>query len=104
MSVENPMFTGEWPYNQEYAPEPDYVCPRCSMPMAPTDRVYEWADDWICADCFTDAVLCLSMADRAEMSGECIVYTEQQLELVEYEARAMAEILYVESKYVEEMT
>ena len=104
MSIENPMVSGEWPYNQEYAPEPDYVCPRCSMPMESTDTVFEWQDDWICADCFTDAVLSLSQADRADMAGESIPYTEQQLELIEHNALGMADILFVETKYVEDIT
>ena len=104
MSVENPMFTGEWPYDAEFAPEPDYKCPRCSEPMEPADRVYEFLyGEWWCAECFTDAILSLSKGDRAEMAGESIQYTEQQLEAVDHDAGSMAEILYCETKYVEDI-
>ena len=104
MSVENPMFTGEWPYDAEYAPEPDYKCPRCSLPMQPAEKVFEFFDDeWICAECFVDAILSLSLADRAEMAGESIPYTEQQLEAVDHDAGSMAEILCCETKYVEDI-
>ena len=99
----NAMAEGIWPYDAEYAPEPDYKCPRCSEPMAQADKVYEWADDWICAECFRDAIFSLSKGDRAEMSGECIAYTEQQLEAVDHDAGSMAEILCCETKYVEDI-
>ena len=102
--IENAMVSGCFPYDAEYAPEPDYKCPRCSLPMQPADKVYEFYDDeWLCGECFVDAILSLSQADRADMAGESIVYTEQQLELVDYEAGAMAEILYCETKYAEDI-
>ena len=99
----NAMAEGIWPYDAEYAPEPDYKCPRCSEPMDGTDRVYEWADDWICDECFRDAIFSLSKGDRAEMAGESIPYTEQQLEAVDHDAGSMAEILCCETKYVEDI-
>ena len=104
MSIENPMVSGEWPYNAEFAPEPDYKCPRCSLPMEPADKVFEFYDDeWICDGCFVDAILSMRLDDRADMAGELIQYTEQQLELVDYEAGSMAEILCCETKYVEDI-
>ena len=102
--IENAMVSGCYPYDAEYAPEPDYKCPRCSFPLDSTDKVYEFYDDeWICAECFVDAILSLSLADRAEMAGESIPYTEQQLEAVDHDAGSMAEILCCETKYVEDI-
>ena len=102
--IENAMVSGEWPYNAEFAPEPDYKCPRCSLPMQPADKVFEFYDDeWICDGCFVDAILSLSLDDRADMAGESIAYTEQQLEAVDHDAGAMAEILYCETKYAEDI-
>ena len=100
----NAMSEGIWPYNADYAPEPDYKCPRCSLPMQPADKVYNFFDDeWWCAECFTDAILSLSQSDRADMAGESIAYTEQQLEAVDHDAGSMAEILCCETKYVEDI-
>ena len=101
--LENAMAAGIWPYDQEYAPEPFYTCPRCLEPIGPEDAVFEWKYDWICADCFRDAILSLSADDRADMSCESIAYTEQQLELVDYNAKAIAEILCVETKNAEDI-
>ena len=101
--IENAMVSGCFPYDAEFAPEPDYKCPRCSEPMDGTDRVYEWAEDWICDECFRDAIFSLSKDERADMSGECIVYTEQQLESVNHYAPDMADILGVDTMYVEDI-
>ena len=102
--IENAMVSGCFPYDAEFAPEPDYKCPRCSLPMEPADKVFEFYDDeWICDGCFVDAILSLSLADRAEMGGESIPYTEQQLEAVDHDAGSMAEILCCETKYVEDV-
>ena len=104
MSVENPMFTGEWPYDAEFAPEPDYKCPRCSEPMEPTQRVYEYNDDeWICGECLIHTIRRLKPFERASMSDESIAYTEQQLEMIDYDPCTTAEILSIEYKFVEDI-
>ena len=95
--IDNPMLQGT------YATPTDYFCPRCKAPLDYEATVYEWGEDWICGECLVDAVHSLSREDRAEMAGEEICYTEQQLEAYHGSAGAYADIFDITTNRVEDI-
>jgi hypothetical protein len=98
--VENPMVTGEWPYNIPFTEDPDTECPSCGMGLFEGDAIYEWDGDDICGDCLIENINRLTDKERSEMSGESIAVTEQMME----EARTAedyAEIFYIEHSHVD---
>lgn len=98
--LENPMVSG---YSPEREPEAEYACPRCQAGLAPDETVYEWIDDYLCRDCYKDAILSISEQDRAEMSGESIAYTEQMLEAYGFEPSATADFLHTGTALAEDV-
>ena len=99
---DNPMATGRFPYDENFVPS-DYFCPRCKRPMDYEETAYEWGEDWICGECLVDAVHSLSREDRAEMAGEEICYTEQQIECYRGDAGAYASIFDITTERVEDI-
>ena len=100
MSLENAMASG---YSPEREPEADYACPRCNYGLNPDDRVYEWDGNWLCGDCYKDAILSISDKDRAEMSCESIAHTEQMLGAYGFEPSATADVLHTETATAEDV-
>ena len=104
--IDNPMATGYgWPDEKplRYKKPDHYDCPRCGVDMKLSSQVFEWGEDWICGECLVDAVHSLSREDRAEMAGEEICYTEQQLEAYHGSAGAYASIFGITTERVSEI-
>jgi len=104
MSLENAMASG---YSPERIPVAEYVCPRCQAGLEADTPMYYWNESkeevWLCGDCYKDAILSMPQNALAGMSGESIAYTMQQLELVNYEPSAMADILYTDTMTAEDV-
>jgi hypothetical protein len=102
--LENPMVAGVGAYKGEYAPPTDYYCPRCKTPLDYRTDVFEWDDgtttNWICGECFVDAIHSLSKADRAEMANDTIARTEEQMEDYHGDASAYGSIFDISRQKV----
>lgn len=80
---------------EDYVPDSVYRCERCKDKLRADTIVYEWGGEWFCEDCMNDAVMSMSPADRADIVGEEICYTEQMVEMARtYEA--LAELMCLE--------
>lgn len=103
--IDNPMFTGYDPTQSER--EPDYSCPRCEKGLNPDDTVFDWDNgveqNWICGDCYKDAIFSLSKFERAGMCGESIAYTEQMVDSARNNPGELADILYTDTMTAEDV-
>ena len=96
--LENPMVSG---YGFPDEPMPITDCDKCGMEMYRGDVVFEWDTDLICSDCLREEVHGLTLAEKAEMTGESQAHTYQMLEYA-YTTPAIAEILNITSVEVTE--
>lgn len=69
--------------SEDYTPDPVYRCERCKDALMRNAIVYEWGSEWFCEDCMNDAVMSLDPMDWAEMTGECVAYTKQMVEMAD---------------------
>ena len=65
MELENGMVIGAMPYNQSDAPAKVIKCPWCRRSVDGDETVIEYAEEWICADCFKAEVDNMSPAELA---------------------------------------
>ena len=65
MELENGMVSGAMPYNQSDAPAKVIKCPWCRRVVDGDEQVIEYAEEWICADCFKAEVDNMSPAELA---------------------------------------
>jgi len=72
--LENAMVLGAWPYDQEFAPEPEMTCPKCEGGMAEGDKTYEVDGELMCDQCFDDWRRGLSRDELAERLGVEVRY------------------------------
>lgn len=96
--LENPMVSG---YGFPDEPLPIAYCDKCGMEMYRGDVVFEWDTDRICPECLLEVVQGLTLAEKAEMTGESQAHTDQMLEYA-YTTQAIAEILNITSVEVTE--
>ena len=98
--LENPMVSGVGLNAIPFEDEPDEHCEACGCGMFYGETAYDWDGDWVCDECLVESVKKLSMAERSEMSGESIAYTEQILEDI-YTADGYADVLNIDTKELE---
>ena len=91
--LENPMVSG---YGFPDEPIPITDCDKCGMELYRGEVVFEWDTDLICSDCLREEVQGLTLAEKAEMTGESQAHTYQMLEYA-YTTQAIAEILNITS-------
>ena len=65
--LENAMVLGAWPYDQEFAPEPENPCPHCGCET--TTEEYAIKHSWVCEDCFDNYVTGLTRTEIADLMG-----------------------------------
>ena len=97
--IENTMVTG-WGKPDEamlvaFGNDPVYRCERCKYELHANATVYNWDGEWFCEDCMNDAVMSMSPADRADVVGESVAYSEQMVEMARtYED--LADLMHIE--------
>ena len=91
--LENPIVSG---YGFPNEPISITDCDKCGMELYRGDVVFEWDTDRICSECFREAARRLTLAEKAEMTGESQAYTAQMWEDA-YTTQAIAELLNITS-------
>lgn len=75
--MENPMVTGEYPYNIPFVEDPETTCPSCGVDMYNGETMYELDGDWMCEECLEERINKITPKEWASITGESIEYAEQ---------------------------